>query len=260
MKTLHIAPGDSAGGSLLRAIRDAGQDDEVLRFRDDLSCGPIASDDPSSRSAWWEQFYEGLVSEDALRSFWDRVTSSEIRLVVWFGRHSASELAFFLAWTDRLGDKPYDVIDVTGRRLPSRGRDGSTALSQSAQSVSIMQPDGLKSLLGTERPIPTQERDESRQRWRRLRAENAPFRIVTEAGLASAPLDYFDPWIFKQVTTEWRSVARIVGRTMQDNCEPYFQISDLVLQARVVALVEEGRLLAEGDPWEMRSCRIRLPG
>jgi hypothetical protein len=37
MRTLHIAPGDSAGGSLRQAIQIAGQDDEVLAFRDDLS-------------------------------------------------------------------------------------------------------------------------------------------------------------------------------------------------------------------------------
>jgi hypothetical protein len=28
---------------------------------------------------------------------------------------------------------------------------------------------------------------------------------------------------------------------------------------RLVALVEEGKLLADGDPWDMRACRVRLP-
>lgn len=32
MKALHIAPGDSAGGSLAEAIWGAGQDDELLRL------------------------------------------------------------------------------------------------------------------------------------------------------------------------------------------------------------------------------------
>lgn len=40
MRTLHIAPGDSAAGSLRQALRIAGRDDELLAFRDDLSCGP----------------------------------------------------------------------------------------------------------------------------------------------------------------------------------------------------------------------------
>jgi hypothetical protein len=40
----------------------------------------------------------------------------------------------------------------------------------------------------------------------------------------------------------------------------YMQVGDMMLLARVVALVGEGKLLADGDPWDMRSCRVRLPG
>jgi hypothetical protein len=47
---------------------------------------------------------------------------------------------------------------------------------------------------------------------------------------------------------------------MGHNMEPYFQTGDVMLLTRVVALVEAGELLAEGDPWDMRACRIRLPG
>lgn len=53
-------------------------------------------------------------------------------------------------------------------------------------------------------------------------------------------------------------MAGVVGGVMGDNCEPYFQVGHLMLQARVVAIVAAGKLLAEGDPWGMRSCRIRL--
>ncbi|HUC67001.1 MAG TPA: DUF3658 domain-containing protein [Stellaceae bacterium] len=260
MNTLHIAPGDSAGGSLIQAIRDAGQDDKVLPFHDDLSCGPIDPDEPSTRAAWWNQFYDASKVSAHLGEFWGRVHATDDRLVVWFGRHSASELAFFLAWTDRLGERPYQIIDVTGRRLPFRRRDGSTALSQPVRSVSIVPPDGLKSLLGTERPITSEERDVSRQCWRRLQTENTPFRIVTEIGLISTSIDHFDPLLLAQATSDWQSVGRIVGNTMGYNSEPYIQVADLMLQARVVALVDEGRLLADGDPWSM-SCRVRLrPG
>jgi hypothetical protein len=257
MKTLHIAPGDSAGGSLIRAIRDAGQDDEVLPFRDDLSCGPIDRDEPSARAAWWDQFYDASDVAATLGEFWERVATTDHRLVVWFGRHSARELAFFLAWVDRLGERPYQIIDVTGRRLPFRARDGSTGLSRPVQSVSIVQPDALRSLLGQEHPITARDRDESRQRWQRLRSENAPFRIVTETGLISASVDYFDPLLLAQATPEWQMVARIVGNAMGYNSEPYFQVYELMLQTRLVALVDQGRLLADGDPWIM-SCRVRL--
>src|SRR5260370_37616985 len=107
MKTLHIAPGDSAGGSLTRAIRDAGQDDEVLPFRDDLSCGPIDSDEPSARAIWWNRFYEASEVEAALAEFWERVTTADDRLVVCCCRHSAPEPSVFPALAARLRARPY---------------------------------------------------------------------------------------------------------------------------------------------------------
>jgi hypothetical protein len=94
---LHVTPTDSAGGSLIRALRDAGRDDEVLPFRDDLSCGPIASDNAATRAAWWSDHYERDQVEKNLRNFWRRVSEFDGRLVVWFARHAARELAFFLA-------------------------------------------------------------------------------------------------------------------------------------------------------------------
>jgi hypothetical protein len=260
MRTLHIAPGDSAAGTLRQAIQIAGQNDEVLAFRDDLSCGPVASNDPSARAAWWVQLYEWLEMEEALRTFWDRVDATEDRLVVWFGRHSARELAFLLAWADRLGARPYYVVDVTGQRLSFSRRDGSNSMTKPAQAVSIVPANALRTLLGTERQVTVQESAESRQLWERLRADNAPFRVVTPAGLISAPIDHFDPLLLEQATPQWQKIARIVANAMGHNSEPYIQVGDLMLLTRVVALIGEGKLLADGDPWDMRSCRVRLPG
>ena len=103
-------------------------------------------------------------------------------------------------------------------------------------------------LLGTERPVASQERDEACRQWRRLRAENAPFRVVAPTGLVSAPVDHFDPLLIERATPEWRKIARVVGDTMGYNLEPYIQVGDLMLLARVVALVGEGKLLAEFSP------------
>jgi hypothetical protein len=90
MGTLHIAPGHSAGGSLRQAIRGAGRHEEVLFFRDDLSCGPIASEDVAVRVAWWMQIHGDWETEAApLKAFWERVATTDDRLVVRFGRYSA---------------------------------------------------------------------------------------------------------------------------------------------------------------------------
>jgi hypothetical protein len=47
---------------------------------------------------------------------------------------------------------------------------------------------------------------------------------------------------------------------MGSNSEPYIQVGDVMLRMRIVALVQEGKLLADGDPWNLRSGRVRLPG
>jgi hypothetical protein len=253
MKTLHIAPGDSAGGCLRLAVRDA----EVPSWRDDLSCGPIASDDPGERAKWWSPFRSDRNIEADLKAFWDHVSTTDDRLVVWFGRHSASELAFFLAWADRLGDRPYEYIDVAGLRFPGRG--DSRTMGPPVQSVGIMNQEMLKSLLGSERVPTPEQRQDFHRTWHQLKAENAPFRIVTAEGLVSAPLDCFDPLLLERATPEWRKVARIIGETMGYHYEPYIQVGAVMLQTRVVALVNEGKLLADGDPWDMGSCSVRLP-
>jgi hypothetical protein len=258
MKTLHVAPGSSAGGSLLRALREAGRDYDVLSCGDDLNCGPIGSNDLAERAEWWGQFNDDPDIEAVLRGFWDRVSATDDRLVVWFGRHAASELAFFHAWADRLGDRPYEYIDVTGRQLPAKRRDGSYELKP-MQSVAQINPDGLRSLFDGEQPASTEFKEESSRVWRRLRAENAPFRVVTAEGLVSAPADYFDALILERANTAWRRVARVVGDTMGYNFEPFIQVGDLMLLTRVVALIGQGKLLADGDPWDMRSCNVRLP-
>jgi hypothetical protein len=247
MRTLHIAPGDSAGGSLAKALRDAGRDEEVLRSIDDLSCGPIDSDDPSARTRWWSQFHSDAEEKDLLAKFWNRVATADERLVVWFGRHSAQELAFFLALADRLGDRPYDIVDVTN--LPGLPR-----------RVALLQGDRLSAQLGSARPVTAQEREEARAQWQRLRRESAPFRVVSPAGLVSAPIDYFDPWLMARATPDWQRSISLVMETIGHNAEPYYQVGDVMLLTRIVALVEAGKLLADGDPWDMRSCRLRLPG
>ena len=243
MKKLHVAPGDSAGGSLVQALRQAGRSETVLRFADDLSSGSIATLDNASRAAGWAPLYGPADMEEAFAEFWDAITSATDRLVVWFGRRSAREFAFYLAMADRLGERPYDIVDVTHL-------EGYLGIEPS---------DRLEKLLGSERPITNQERHDARRQWQKLRAENAPFRVVTPTGLVSAPVDYFDPLILEQTTKEWRRSAYIIGNAMGLNCEPYVQVDDRMLLARMVALIGEGKLLAEGDPWDMRACRVRLP-
>jgi hypothetical protein len=46
MGMLHVLPSHSAGGAMQRALCNLNRDDADLVFPDDLSCGPIDSDEP----------------------------------------------------------------------------------------------------------------------------------------------------------------------------------------------------------------------
>ena len=126
-------------------------------------------------------------------------------------------------------------------------------------AVGTIQPERLRSFLGTERRPTAEEGQAAIGRWRRLKVEDAPFRIVTDDGLASAPIDHFDHLILGNVTTEWQSIGRVVFYTMFETMEPYAQVGDLMLHARVIALVDGGHLEADGDPGDMEGRRVRLP-
>ncbi len=241
MGTLHITPGYSAAGSLKEAIRLAGLDEQVLAFPDELCHGPLLPDTPATRAAWWDRLgFEGR--EEEFAAFWPRILAADERLVVWFARHSASELAFFLAWADRLGDRPYRIVDTTALQT----------------AVALVPPGVLTTLLGTEREIAAAEVADARHVWQRLKAENAPIRIVTPTGLASAPEEHFDPVLLEGATSDWRKTVLVVVDAMMKEHEPYYQVGDLLLRRRLAALVEAGRLEADGDPWLLHESRVRL--
>ncbi|OCJ14951.1 hypothetical protein A6U89_22925 [Agrobacterium sp. B133/95] len=252
-------PGDSAGGSLREALRIAGRDDALLVFGDDLSCGPIASGDPIARANWWKEEYGWPGVEENIRSFWTKVDASEGKLVLWFGRHSASELAFRHAWAWRVVQRRYQIVDVTGLRIPVKWGNGTDGVIESAQAVSIIPSTGLAILFDSERETSSDEEASYRRQWLTLMAEDASFRIITPTGLISAPKDCFDPLLLAQSATDWRKVAYVVANVLGLNSEPYLQMSDGTLIGRVAALVEQGKLVADGDPYEIMECRIRLP-
>ena len=256
---LHIVPGDSAAGSLRHALKKVGREDEVVALRDDLSCGPIASMEPAERADWWAQFYDWSESEALVRTFWERVENTDERLVVWYGRQSARELAFLLAWSDRLEQRHYDVVDVTGRRLRFIQHDGAIKVTEPITNVATVPTAALLSLLGEEKPVDSREREIAARTWRILKKENASFRVVTSEGLVSAPIDHFDLLLLEQVSRDWRKINSVISSAIGQSWTPYVQQGDMMLHARIVALIEAGKLEADDDPWNMLACLIRLP-
>ncbi|MGD3112070.1 DUF3658 domain-containing protein [Streptomyces sp. YGL11-2] len=233
METLHLVPGPSAAESL-RAALGVDTDDPaspVQSYPDDPSVGPLKPDDPAVREQWWHTIFNWLGPEESEESdpfdelapaaFWERVECAD-HLVVWFSSASNSELAFFHLICDRLSDRPFDIVQVPG-------------------PVGALSRDECHPLLAAARPITGVERRAAAEAWRRLKQENATFRIITPAGLASAPEDYYDAALLDTAGSKGTALGIVVGTVLATT-----KGGDSTLYWRIAKLVESGALLADG--------------
>jgi hypothetical protein len=250
-RALHLVPGDSAAGSVRQAFRAAGCGDEIVALSDDLGSGPIDRIDAAARMGWWTQVWEIDDQDLRITTFWHRVATAEERIVVWAGRGSASEHCFLLAVAQALRGRSFSLIDVTGM---GRHADNPAWHGQ----LGTLVPGVLQGLIGTERRVGKVEHSAMAARWEALQRENAPFRVATEEGVVSVPEDYSDDELLAEAREQPTRVARVIGGAMARG-RAYHQVGDVMLLVRLVALVEAGRLVVDGDPWDMRTSRVWLP-
>jgi hypothetical protein len=263
--TLHILFTPSAAGDLRETLRHLGRDDRVICLFDCLSFGPINPPDPAARQKWIEDElgYTGWEEvTDKSEAFWTDALSSSERKIAWTSRRSAQEFAGFLEWLWRFGDGPLEVIDLTDVSVVSGMRDGVVTKPHPAVSVALLSTYQLleNGLLDRAVALTPTLRDRYRAQWRQLRIEDAPLRVLTPEGLASAPLTFFDPTLLSYATPAWQKMAMVVAKALSEFWDTgLIQTGDLVLAARVRALVESGDLEARGDLSEIRWCEVRLP-
>lgn len=255
---LHIAFDLSSAGSIAQALRSIGSDDRVIGLIDDLSFGPIDSPTAEARAEWVENAVgcEFLEVVQRAEFFWRDVVNRYISAITWVCFDDAQEYCGFLEFVWKVGKTPFNVIDATGLELTDRFNRKWTP-----RSLGVISPEKMieAGLIGRARPLRRDEIERYRRLWGRLRTENAPLRIVTPKGLTSAPIYYFDHWLTRNATNEWRKGARIVGEAMGElwQSEESPHVSDIWLWGRVCALAEEGVLEVKGNSAEMRSAMVR---
>ena len=79
------------------------------------------------------------------------------------------------------------------------------------------------------------------------------------AGLAPLEVQRIDDELIANCTSHWRKVARVVGKAMAEVGDRIEGIPDLYYAQRVAALVQDGRLEAQGNLRHMRCSEVRLP-
>jgi hypothetical protein len=128
--------------------------------------------------------------------------------------------------------------------LPPGGRPASSAIGHQPGHAFSRQEDNLWDLA---EPLQATARDRYLDLWRQLRSENAPLRVLRGDRLVSAPISFFDSLLMSFVTEDWQRVARVVGRSLVSGMDDSLvTVDDILLRARVNALVESGRLEIRG--------------
>jgi hypothetical protein len=209
---LHVTFGYSAAGSLKMALATLGLSEEVAILGDDYSMGPIDPGDADQRAAWEREELgedDPIAISDDVAAFWERVSTWPGKLVAWMSSHSVVELCGLHELVWRLPTANIDVIDVSNVDF----RSGNASRYDARQAFAIVRDDYIVelSLIDSAKSLSDVERASYRRAWNRLRAENAPLRVLTETGLVSAAVDHFDDRIRARIAEDWQRCARVVG-------------------------------------------------
>jgi Protein of unknown function/Domain of unknown function (DUF1835) len=255
---LHVLFNPSAAGLLRRALAELGRADRVISSFDNLSFGPINPPDGMLRAKWvkeklghadWEVVMAGTAE------FWSEAVAPG-RKIAWMSRRSTMEYAGFLEWLWRLGDEACDVIDLTDVEVVGHGPP------RLALSLGLLPSDQILSngLIDRAQTLAPEARRRYREIWGRLRAENAALRVLGSDGFVSALITFFDPILLSCATGNWQRAARLVGEALANELgDGLLQTGDLLLIARVRALVAAGHLESRGDLLDIHRGEVRLP-
>jgi hypothetical protein len=157
-------------------------------------------------------------------------------------------------------ESSYDVVDLTDVAIERKRPDGTFG-PDPVVSLALLNPDFVPILSFMDRaaPLSAATREDYRRHWKQLRAENAPLRIIRDGRLQSAPITAFDDLLLSCADESWLKTARVVGTALGESWDDDgIQVDDLVLGARVKALVELGHLDGRGDLSDWRHSEVRL--
>ncbi|MBV8650926.1 MAG: DUF1835 domain-containing protein [Alphaproteobacteria bacterium] len=259
----HIVFGAPAQTTLLGALRSTGRNETVIAFPDDLSVGPINEASPEDRAEWMAQhFGPAFIGEDDLpaetEAFWREFKAEKGIPTIWFSRRSVMEYSGFLHLVRILEEEPYKILDLSGTDVVKRKPVGPGKLKICLSLAEMRSEDAAAFLLSAESPAPALI-DAYRRSWNELCRENAALRVLSDGGLVSAPISFFDEALLSAASADWQKISRVLGavwaRSFEDNA---LQVGEGTLASRVRALIAAGALECRGNTADLRVGEVRL--
>jgi hypothetical protein len=247
---VHVTFGVSGDGALRTALREAGCRDRVVPLWDDLSLGPI--DPPELKARWaWARRELGLFPHSRYlftkkHNAWDIALSTGVRRIAWVSRRRAHEYCGFLEWLWRLGDEPCDIVDLHDVEFERHRRDGRVDRNSVDCLAALFAEEIFRDALwDLAKPLTSERRRHYRGIWEKLRTENAPFRVLKDEQLVSAPMSHYDDVILGHTGDDLRKVAWVIRGPKEPT--PAYEACEYIYHGRLHYLVATGVLEAQGD-------------
>ncbi|MDF2763545.1 MAG: hypothetical protein K0S81_539 [Rhodospirillales bacterium] len=252
---LHVAQGDTAAGLLLQATRHFGVPGDVQPIREDLSHGPLG--DGRARMAYMKACCRNLDldfdpdprADDTdlqWRSLLERVERERPAAVaVWHSDNAADHVFLRMAahWLRDSGVPLWEVM------VPPRDGD---------HGVAIYGPERLAPMFDRRREIGAEEVHSLALEFLAIQVRPEPVRRFDGAQLHFRPIDAYDDEILGVVRPDWRLAAQVIADLWAAWDDGRNWITDVFVASRLSALIDAGRLEAQGSRVSVRSYQVRL--
>jgi hypothetical protein len=252
---LHIAQGDTACGLLRQITRSFGVPGDLDCIRDDLSHGPLA--DGRARMAYMKACCRAFRAEydpdptvDDADGQWEALVRRVERMnpdsvVVWHADTAADYVFVRMAahWL-RICDVQIGLVDV-----PPRGCDHGAAIYTPAQ---------LAEFWTRFRAVSREERESLAAEFSSIQARPEPLRRYDGKALTFLPVDAYDGRILSVIGDDWLPAVRVIADLWAGWKDGRNWPSDIFIASRLAALIETGRVQAQGDRSSIQARRVRL--
>lgn len=191
-------------------------------------------DDHTQRDRLWEEH-----QRDRKRLLEGSKHGEAVR--IWYSNAPYSLCGLYeVLWLLRDCGCPVTAVEMP-RWMPLE--DGT---AQSCLNWGELSPGDWAAYLPLEREIPKSVRSAVAMEWSRLRAENAPLRVVINGRLHSVGEDFYDPFIRAHIPDGTSRVGQLIGEVL-GRCQ--LGIGDWWIAKRIQTMKNRGELItvSEGD-------------
>lgn len=241
----------------------------VVQIKDDYAVGPVANiyetEGYQQRRNWWNQLLEGSPYKEQTNIVDDKLTvynlvkqleeNPEEEAWIWMGQNQHDVCGYYWLMPQL---RPFQgrVMVLYMNNLPFINEKGQIFYPS---WLSEIQPSEFLKAKKLARPITLSEYEVDPDEWNKLTQENATVRIL-EGGkkIVSRDADFYDAEILKNITGDWQKASRVLQNTLN---RMKVKTGDVFLMKRIKTLIEEGKIVAEGDVnKDWKSFDIKLQG